>query len=147
MYLRDTSDKVKKLEGELSFLEKGGYPSPVVWRGLLVFESSPTCCKKRASACEDCVLLDFVPPEHHSEATPCRYISLTERGQSLNDLYKTATPGETELHVCIWLHKTIRRLKENPEWRKKTSGNTGEVNARKHGGPPVPQSVSACGGR
>ena len=113
--MRETIDIVGQLEGELAFLENGGYRSTEIWHGHLIFEESPTCAKGRFLTCQQCALLDFVPPGHRAKTSPCRYIPLTETGKSLNHLYRTATQAETDLRVRIWLKKMIRRLKEGPD--------------------------------
>lgn len=122
--MKITTDTVTVLENELAFLERGGYRSPEIWHGHLIFEESPTCAKARFSTCQQCALLDFVPPGYRAEVTPCRFIPLTETGKSLNHLYRTATQAETDRHVSIWLKRAIRRLKAKPdeEWRNEYVG-------------------------
>ena len=115
VFMDKASDTVSVLKEELTFLEGGGYRSPEVWRGHLIFEESPTCAKGRFSNCGDCVLLEFVPPEHQSEVTPCRFIRIDDSGRTLCDLYRTATHTETDGCVRLWLMRTIRRLEANAE--------------------------------
>lgn len=115
--MKPTFDKtVKTLEGELAFLDGGGYHPFVTetgpsWRQAAFFENTPSCPKKRYCRCDpesDCVLLNLVPVEHQHEPVPCRHIRLNERGDTINSLQKTAASNkEIETILRPWLLETI----------------------------------------
>ena len=107
-------DILEILECELAFASSGGYRSPNSWRARLIFEDSPICCKNRAGGCprDKCILIGFVPRESLNEPIPCRYIPLTESGEALDTLYRTATNGEIERCLRKWLRMTINQLRE-----------------------------------
>jgi hypothetical protein len=126
----DDRDILEVLKFELDFLRKGGYGrSPRdPWRAQLVFEDSPTCMNydtpENKRPCEECILMQFVPSEHHKEGVPCRYIPLTQDGQTLNDLYRGGTQQEIEDALGDWLRKTIARI-EAQRAQTKTKGTMG----------------------
>jgi hypothetical protein len=113
---QDDRDILDVLRFELSFLEDGGYGrSPhAPWRPPAVFEDSPTCpnfCDPgRPHPCEKCLLIDFVPEALRSENTPCRFIAITEQGQTVDDLYRTGTQVEIEQALAGWLRQQIQRI-------------------------------------
>jgi hypothetical protein len=104
------------LRFELKFLEDGGYGrSPKFpWRAPLIFEDSPTCLNfgdsTRPHPCSHCALMQFVPIERIRETIPCRFIPLTEHGESIVHLYKNGTQVELEEALKNWLRKEICRL-------------------------------------
>lgn len=102
------------LRRELQFLDQGGYGSPVGWRPALVFEDSPTCLGKKDPDCSttNCPLLAFVPANLREVPTPCRHIPLSEKGETVDILYKTATHAELESCLRSWLTAQINRLEE-----------------------------------
>ena len=113
---RDQRDILDVLKLELDFLKKGGYShSPrEPWRAQLIFEDSPTCMnydrKQDLRPCSECVLMQFVPPEHRAEKIPCRHIPLTRAGETLSDLYLGGTQEEIEDAMADWLRNTIAQL-------------------------------------
>jgi hypothetical protein len=106
------------LKAELQFVEKGGYRrserSP--WRPPYVFEESPSCPnfsdRSRSHRCEDCWLIEFVPPDLRDEQVPCRFVQLTADGVTIDSLYRYGTPAETEEILGRWLRDRIRELEE-----------------------------------
>jgi hypothetical protein len=84
-----TDDILELLRFELKFLEDGGYGrSPrTSWRPSYVFEDSPTCLNfddtSRPHPCNECFLMQFVPNERQDEMVPCRFIPLTEKGETV----------------------------------------------------------------
>ncbi|HEY3130363.1 MAG TPA: hypothetical protein VGL91_12965, partial [Acidobacteriota bacterium] len=60
--------------------------------------------------CRDCVLMRFVPAERKSVSVPCRFIKLSEKGQTLQSLYQWGTEQEVEEVVGNWLRATIKKL-------------------------------------
>jgi hypothetical protein len=106
------------LKTELEFVESGGYQrsarSP--WRPPYVFEESPSCPnfsdRARPHRCEDCWLMEFVPPESRDEQVPCRFVQLTADGITIDSLYRYGTPEETEKVLGSWLRGRIREMEE-----------------------------------
>lgn len=101
---------------ELRFLEDGGYGrSPrAPWRASYVFEDSPTCLNfddaARPHPCADCPLMEFVPPQFRGESAPCRFIALTEVGETIDHFYQSGTQMELEEALACWLRKQIERM-------------------------------------
>jgi hypothetical protein len=104
------------LKSQKTFLESGGYrqSSRTPWKAPLVFEDSPICLNFDLPAhphpCTECVLMRFVPLKRRSARVPCRYISLNAAGETLDGLYRYASPRELELAVSGWLQGAIQRM-------------------------------------
>ena len=115
---QDTRDILELLQFELSFVEDGGYGrSPhKPWRAPAVFEDSPICpnfCDPaRPHPCESCLLEQFVPGDRRNESVPCRFIPLTHDGQTVDDLYRTASQPEMEEALANWLRDQIQKIKQ-----------------------------------
>ncbi len=115
---QDNRDILEVLRFELSFLEDGGYGrSPhKPWRSPAIFEDSPTCpnfCDPaRPHPCESCLLEQFVPQERRAEAIPCRFIPISENGQTVDDFYRTGTQVEMEEAMAHWLRAQIRKIEQ-----------------------------------
>ncbi|HYM76396.1 MAG TPA: hypothetical protein VE377_10505 [Candidatus Dormibacteraeota bacterium] len=113
---QDGRDILDVLKFELSFLEDGGYGrSPhAPWRAPAVFEDSPICpnfCDPaRPHPCESCLLEQFVPEGLRKETVPCRFIPLTQEGQTVDDLYRTGSQVEMETALAVWLRAQIARI-------------------------------------
>jgi len=113
---RDDVEILKMFQFELRFLEDGGYGrSPrAPWRASYVFEDSPTCLNfddaTRPHPCAACPLLEFVPPQFRAESAPCRFIALTEVGQTIDHFYQSGTQMELEEALACWLRKQIERM-------------------------------------
>jgi len=111
-------DILDVLKFELSFLEDGGYGrSPhASWRAPAIFEDSPICpnfCDPtRPHPCETCRLEQFVPQAQRSEKVPCRFIQLTEQGQTVEDLYRTGSQIELEEALAHWLRVQIQKTEQ-----------------------------------
>jgi len=114
---QDNRDILEVLKFELSFLEDGGYGrSPhAPWRASAIFEDSPICpnfCNsERPHPCDTCLLEQFVPEGRRSENVPCRFIQLTEQGQTVDDFYRTGSQIEMEEALAKWLRVQIEKLK------------------------------------
>jgi hypothetical protein len=97
-------------------LQDGGYGrSPQApWRAPAIFEDSPICpnfCDPaRPHPCESCLLEQFVPQGQRSEVVPCRFIQLTEQGQTVDDLYRTGSQLEMEEALGRWLRAQIEKI-------------------------------------
>jgi len=117
------------LKQELSFLKNGGYrhPDHAQWRAQYVFEDSPTCLNygdsERSWPCSYCPVFAFVPQEAQQKARPCRYIALNEKGETLDSLYRSASPEEIEATVAAWLERQIAGLEQ--EHTKEASREAG----------------------
>jgi hypothetical protein len=106
------------LRFELAFLEDGGYGrSPnKPWQPTRIFQDSPTClnfCEPtRPHPCDKCFLLQFVPKEKQGEGIPCRYIPLSEKGETVEYFYRVGTQIEMEEALKHWLRKEIHCIEE-----------------------------------
>lgn len=115
---QDNRDVLDVLRFELSFVQDGGYGrSPhVPWRAPAIFEDSPICLNfadpARPHACETCLLEQFVPQERRKEAVPCRFIELTELGESVEDFYRTGTQADMEKALAGWLRTQIQKIEQ-----------------------------------
>jgi hypothetical protein len=115
---KDKRDLVDVLRAELEFLEKGGYrhSARAAWRPHFMFQDSPTCLNFDSTQpprpCSDCVLMQLVPEDLHAKKVPCRYISLNERGETIDSFYRYGTQEELETAVGQWLKATIQRLEK-----------------------------------
>jgi len=115
---KDDRDVLDVLRFELSFLEDGGYGrsphSP--WRAPSIFEDSPVCpnfCDPaRPHPCETCLLEKFVPAARRAESVPCRFIQLTEQGQTVDDFYRTGSQAELEDALARWLRAQIEKIEK-----------------------------------
>jgi hypothetical protein len=116
MTMRDRNRLLTILRAELAFLEQGGYRRGprYPWRPNFVFEDSPTCInfhdKQERQPCEECPLIDFVPPDSRKTRFPCRHIHLTERGETVTTFYEWGTEEELETALRKWLTRTIEVL-------------------------------------
>lgn len=116
--MSDDRNLLEALRFELKFMEDGGYGrSPhAPWRPPFLFEDSPTCLNfddpARPHPCSECFLMQFVPAEHRERESPCRYIPLDDKGQTLDSLYRTANQRELEEVYGNWLRRTIAHLEE-----------------------------------
>lgn len=117
----DESDILEVLKFELKFLEDGGYGrSPrTPWRPPLVFEDSLTCLNfddpVRPHPCGECLLMQFVPDELPDVSSPCRFISLTDKGETIDYFQRCGTQLELEEALAGWLRKQISRVEEERE--------------------------------
>jgi hypothetical protein len=115
---QDGRDILEVLRFELNFLLDGGYGrSPrSAWRAPAIFEDSPICpnfCDAaRPHLCESCLLAQFVPEGQRSESVPCRFIPLTQNGQTVENLYRTGSQAEMEEALATWLRAQIARIEQ-----------------------------------
>ena len=113
---KDGRDIVEVLQQELSFIEKGGYGRSVrtPWLPKSIFQDSLTCLNYgypyRAHPCSECHLLDFVAPEHRSEAVPCHYIPLDKAGNTIEELESEGLEYRMQHLVREWLRTQINRI-------------------------------------
>jgi hypothetical protein len=126
---KDDRDLLEVLKFELRFLQKGGYGrSPhAPWRAPFIFEDSPTCMNYHAredrAPCSECLLMQFVPAEHHLEKIPCRHIRLDATGQTLETLYARGTQLDIEEALEAWLKNNIHLLEQDRAKAESASAN------------------------
>lgn len=114
----DDRDILEVLEQELDFVEKGGYGRSVrtPWLEKSVFQDSISCLNYgypyRAHPCNECGLLDFVPPEHQTEMIPCHFITLNDSGETIEDLEAIGSQSTLQEKVKGWLRGKISAIKE-----------------------------------
>ena len=127
--MAEIDETLELLRFELKFLEDGGYGrSPrTPWRPSNAFEDSPTCLNfddaSRPHPCNECLLMQFVPKERQDEGVPCRFIPLTEKGETVQDFYCSGTQIELEEALKAWLRKEISRIEARQMSRPKSSGS------------------------
>jgi hypothetical protein len=118
---RNDAEILNMFQFELRFLEDGGYGrSPrTPWRASYVFEDSPTCLNfddaARPHPCVECPLMEFVPPQFRAESAPCRFIALTEAGETIDHFYQSGTQMELEDALACWLRRQIDQMTKQEE--------------------------------
>jgi hypothetical protein len=111
---KDERDMLELLRSELDFIEKGGYGRDVrtPWRERSVFRDSLSCVNyalpEKAHPCDECHLIDFVPPEKRNEMVPCHSIPLTKAGDTIETLDGDQSVLEDVLKH--WLREKISEL-------------------------------------
>jgi hypothetical protein len=113
---KDGRDILEVLQGELDFIEKGGYGRSVrtPWLPKSIFQDSLSCLNYgypyRAHPCSECHLLDFVPPENLAQMVPCHYIPLDKAGDTIEDLESEGLDYRMQNLVRDWLRTQINRI-------------------------------------
>jgi|ERR1700692_2016565 len=81
-----------------------------------ILEDSPSCPNLGDPAlphpCNECRLIKFVPSELRSESSPCRFIPLNEKGQTIDYFYRCGTQLEMEEALAGWLRSEITRIEQ-----------------------------------
>jgi hypothetical protein len=114
----DERDILELLKEELDFIESGGYGRSVrtPWQNKSTFQDSLSCINYgypyRAHPCSECHLLDFVTPEHRTEAIPCHFIPLNTDGETIEDLELQDNQAKLEREVGRWLRERIKQIEE-----------------------------------
>jgi hypothetical protein len=115
----DDRDTLELLEGELDFIKAGGYGRSVrtPWLPKSIFQDSLSCLNYgypyRAHPCGECRLLEFVAPEHRSDAVPCHHIPLNELGTTIEDLEEQEQEAQAERLVKNWLQARINEIRSD----------------------------------
>lgn len=113
---KDGREILEVLQGELDFIEKGGYGRSVrtPWLPKSIFQDSLTCLNYgypyRAHPCSECHLLDFVAPENRSQMVPCHYIPLDKAGETIEELESEGNESKTQRLVRGWLRTQINLI-------------------------------------
>lgn len=116
MTTKDDRDLLETLKAELDFIEKGGYGRSVrtPWKPTAIFQDSLSCLNfadpNRTHPCEECFLMQFVPPDQRSQEVPCHHIPLTAEGETVTDLELLDNQSEMEEAVKNWLRTSIKKL-------------------------------------
>jgi hypothetical protein len=127
---KDERDLLDLLKFELKFVEDGGYGrSPhTPWRRPLVFEDSVSCLNfgdpAHTHPCSECLLMEFVPAELKDQASPCRLIPLTPKGETADYFYRCGTQLELEEALAGWLRDQISQIEQQREQTSKTVRTT-----------------------
>ncbi len=114
----DDRNVLEVLKAELDFIEKGGYGRSVrtPWLPTSTFQDSLSCLNfgdsKRIHPCNECLLMQFVPPEQRSTDVPCHHIPLGPSGETVRGLERIESQEDMEEAVKKWLRATIKRLEE-----------------------------------
>jgi hypothetical protein len=116
--VHDDRDVLEVLRAELDFIEQGGYGRSVrtPWKPTSVFQDSLSCINfgypDQAHPCNECHLLDLVPPEGRAEVVPCHHIPLNEAGETVETLEMEDNQQKLEESVKNWLQTRIRQIEE-----------------------------------
>ena len=120
---KDDRDILYLLKLELAFLEHGGYKGSARASSgpPTLFLDSPVCPNfnhPEPTFCQDCRLIQFVPPEQKTKACPCYHVPLNRLGETLDSLYRRGTKAEREEALRGWLRETIGRIERERFYRK-----------------------------
>jgi hypothetical protein len=112
----DERDILELFKEELEFIEQGGYGRSVrtPWHEKSTFQDSLSCINYgypyRAHPCNECHLLEFVSPDHRTEAVPCHFIPLNTDGDTIEDLESQDNQARLEREVSRWLRNKIAEI-------------------------------------
>lgn len=118
MTSKDERDLLEVLKFELHFIEWKGYRRTARTAGAPpeVLQDSPSCINfgdpNRARPCDECQLLQLVPPESRSQNVPCHHIPLNEARETVASLAEQGGSRYVMEVVKSWLRSTIKRLEE-----------------------------------
>ena len=115
------ADLIRLLEAELDLVEGGGFAPPAgqPTQERATFRHSLACINhwlvpdREAECNEDCILMRWVPDSDRKQASPCQFIPLNEKGETVNSLQ--GDQERTEVAVKQWLRATIDRLRQEDE--------------------------------
>ena len=120
---KDSHELLDFLRFELEFLEDGGYGrSPhAPRRESQIFQDSPSCLNfddpDKPHPCSECWMMDFVPEAQKGRNAPCRFIPLTEKGETLDDFYRSGKQLQMEEALAKWLRAEINRIEQEQQRR------------------------------
>jgi hypothetical protein len=116
--VHDDRDLLALLKLELLFLENGYYERVAAVSGhpAILLRNSPVCLNfsdpDPPHPCSACNLMQFVPSEARHDTLPCHQIPITDKGETLYELYIRGNQREREQKLAQWLRATIRSLEE-----------------------------------
>lgn len=119
----DQRDVLEVLKFELNFLEQGGYGRSVhtPQTPTSIFQDSITCLNfgepSRPHPCNECMLIDFVPPSSRNENVPCHHIPLTPEGKTVAELESGGNQRQLEESAIDWLRAVIARIEKERQAR------------------------------
>jgi len=122
---KDDRDLLQLFRDELAFINQGGYGRSVrtPWLPKSTFQDSLTCINYgypyRAHPCNECHLLDFVAPGHHTEEVPCHFIQLNDAGDTIEKMEQENEQARIEMLLKKWLQQRIVELEAqqtNTSW-------------------------------
>jgi hypothetical protein len=114
---KDDRDTLEVFKAELDFIEHGGYGRSVrtPWKPTSIFRDSLSCLNlgdpNQTHPCNECLLIDFVPPEARTQSQPCHHIPLNERGGNGRDLRAKRNPigiGRIHQGLASQKNKSVR---------------------------------------
>jgi hypothetical protein len=114
----DTKEIIEQLKLQRSILRDGGYGRSVrtPWKSTQLFRDSLTCLNfdevVKKHPCSECLLWDWVPPEHRDDDIPCHSIPLNDQGESIASLEDAAERDRAEQTLLEWLDRTISQLEK-----------------------------------
>lgn len=105
------------LLAELYYLDSGIYGERKDGGRFRLFQDSPSCPNfhKRTwerVPCDECPLVQFVPPDDRDELRPCQFIQLNEQKETPEMLFYWGTEREMKLKLRDWLLREIFRRKD-----------------------------------
>jgi hypothetical protein len=115
---KDERDILELFKEELDFIEKGGYGRSVrtPWQPKSIFQDSLTCINfgysYKAHQCNECHLIDFVPPQGQTADIPCHQIQMNELGSTIQDLEAEDNQPKLEAKVRQWLKTRIAEIEK-----------------------------------
>lgn len=56
--------------------------------------------------------MGFVPEDKQTESSPCRFIPLTGKGETIDFFYRCGTQPELEEALAGWLREQITRIEQ-----------------------------------
>jgi len=103
-----TNNPIEILVRELQFLDSGVYSPRREGGSFRIFQDSPSCPNfhRRVSErvqCDECPLIQFVPPEDRDEVRPCQFIQLNEQKETPEMLFYWGTAREQRVKLRDWL--------------------------------------------
>jgi len=115
---QDEHEILELLRFELKFLEDGGYRrSPrTPWRPPFILEDSPSCLNlgdpARTHPCSECLWMKFVPEELQNKNSPCRFIPLNEKGETIDYFFQLELRAAAIEALAGWLRNQITRIEQ-----------------------------------
>jgi hypothetical protein len=112
----DLKEVIEQLKIERDFLKHGGYDRSVrePSKPTTLFRDSVTCpncgTEVKVYPCNGCLLWEWVPENCQDEDTPCHFIPLNDRGETIASLEEAKGREEAEKALLRWLDSVIEHL-------------------------------------